>query len=136
MSWIAFIKLYCLCWYCWLANHTENVNLSNTKIFWQYYSWLNKPKTVSLWLHLKTIPVNFNLTVSVVPNLLLSVFTKSDRPNFVISPTQSLIRSAFSIRRNLISFQIGRLALSELVNSEVSLFYGWHVWFDLTSIIN
>ena len=71
---------------------------------------------------LKNIPVNSNLTVSVVPNLLSTLYTKSDRPNFVISPTQSLKRGAFSIRGKLINPQIGRLPLSDLVNREVSLF--------------
>ena len=74
----------------------------------------------------------FQLICDIVPNLLSSVFTKSDRPNFVIYPTQS----AFLIRGNLINLQIGRLPFSELVNSEVSLFYCCHVWFHLTSTIN
>ena len=68
----------------------RNFYLHSAESFWYYYSWLIEPKTgtISPSSHFKTITVNSNLTVSVVPNLLSTAFTKSDRPTLVISPTQ------------------------------------------------
>ena len=103
---------------------------------------IKQPKsvTVSPLSHLKIIIVKFQLNCQRCANLLSTVFTKSERPNLIISPTQSLTRHTFLICWSLINPQIGRLPLPDLINRELSLFWnhkGCHdVWFDLTSILN